>query len=423
IELSNSLFSNDWYNSEQASSTEEILQHLVNVDSNPLFPISIMPSSPDSRKIKASQKMNTKLTKKALRKMTRFFKELQNEEMFDIILVNVPYLTPHTINGMMVADYNFVLLDHDRFSFNLFEQYVTSLVGIYPTLNIAGLILHRFQFSPAPENDAVTISLIEDQLRYPVILKLPSLRDQVFTEPINQLWLSHDQKLQDFFESVALSFLIFAQSPRRVEKKKTKLVYYQLYIVHHSGIPLLRYTFKKDKETKDEILASAGLTSILIGTETMISELVNRQETTKLIEMHGVKIIIEQWKNVKVILLTNLYEESTRRRIKALTRHFVQRYSNELAKFLGNIQPFEDAYSLVEEHFLQKAPVEKEETLPLSLIRGIGKSRAWELQNIGIFSINHLIKSDAVSVANKVNLNISVVENWISQAKKLLNEN
>ncbi|MFX1512588.1 MAG: AAA family ATPase [Promethearchaeota archaeon] len=420
VDLSSALFSNDWYTAEESLPIDELLEQLVSVSPNPLFPISVMPSSPDARKLKVTQEMSSKQTRKALRKMTRLFEKIQNEQIFDVLLVNIPYMTAHTINGMMVADYNFVMIDHEPLFFHLLNQYVDALVGIYPTLNIAGLILHRFHFSPAPENDAVVTTLIEDQLRYPIVAKLPSLRDQLLTHLKTQLWLTQDQQLQDFFESIALNFTTFAQTPRRVEKKKIKHEYYQLFIVHHSGIPLYRYTFKSDEVTKDEALTSAGLTSIIAGTEIMISEIVSRRESAKLIEMRGVKVLIEQWKDIRVILLANFYDESTRRRIKALVRHFARKYAVELGNFLGNIQPFETAGILVEEHLLQRVPPKEREVLPLFMIRGIGKSRAWELQKQGIFSINDLVKADADIVSSIMNVDVAVIEGWIAQGNNLL---
>lgn len=425
IDLSKALFTNDWYSSEKSLSTDELLQKLVVVTPHPLFPVSIMPSSPDAKKLRITQEMDNKAIRRILLKMTRFYKELQKEELFDIILVNVPYMTPHAINGMMTADYNFVMVDHDPFSFHLMEQYIDAIVGIYPNLNIAGLILHRFKFSPAPENDAVTTALIEEQLRYPVVAKLPSLRDRLFTRLDEQLWSFQDLQLQELFESIVFNLAAFAQAPRRFEKKR--VVYYQLYIVNSGGIQLYHYAFKtamdKGGDEKAGILASMGLSAIITGTESMISEIISQRESAKLIEMKNIKLIIEQWKDVKVILMANLYDEKTRRRLKALVLHFVQHYAQELKTFKGDIGVFkEDTQSLVEEHLLQKTASKEKEVLPLYLIRGIGKTRTWELQNIGITNINDLVKVDASKIASKMNVGVSLVKNWITQGKRLLSE-
>jgi hypothetical protein len=140
--------------------------------------------------------------------------------------------------------------------------------------------------------------------------------------------------------------------------------------------------------------------------------------------MKNTKLIIDQWKNVKVILIANLCDEQTQRRLKALVLHFVQQYEQELKDFKGDIRIFTGAKSLVEEHLLQKPPSEKKEAivLPLYLIRGIGITRTWEFQKLGITSINELVKADVSKVARKVNVGDTLVENWIEQGKKLLNQ-
>lgn len=420
FDLSKSISTNDWYTTDKSLSTDELIQQLPSISPHPLFPVSVMPSSSDAKKLRLTQDMDNKSIRRALRKMSSFYKELQKEELFDIILVNVPYMTPHAINGMMTADFNFVIVDHETFSLNLIQRYIDAVVGIYPNLNIAGLILHRFKFS-LPENDVVTTALIEEKLRFPVVAKLPSLRDELFTTLDKQLWSFQDQHLQDLFESIVFNLAAFIQSPRRF-KKKTKLVYYQLYIVDTSGMQLFRYDFKKTADNWDEkgILASMGLSSIISGTETMISEIINQRESTKLIEMKNTKLIIEQWKNVKAILIANLCDEQTRRRLKSLVLHFVQRYSEELKSWNGDISVFKNSASLIEEHLLQERISEEKETLPLYLIRGIGKTRAWELQNIGITNVSELVKFGPAEIAQKLTVSIPLAKNWIIQGKKLL---
>ena len=420
FDLTKTIYTNDYFMTEESISIDELLQHLPSISPHPLFPISVMPSSPDAKKLRLTQNMDNKSIRFAHRKMSSFYKELQKEELFDIILVNLPYMTPHAINGMMTTDYNFVIVDHETFSLNFIHSYIDTLVGIYPNLNIAGLILHRFKFS-LPENDVVTTALIEEKLRIPVVAKLPSLRDQLFTTLDKKLWSFQDQYLKDLFESIVFNLAAFMQSPRRF-KKKPKLIYYQLYIVDNSGVQLFRYDFKKAADDWDDegIIASMGLSSIITGTESMISEIINQRECAKLIEMKNTKLIIEQWKNVKAILMANLSDEQSRRKLKSLLMHFVQRYSEKLKLWDGDMSVFRNSTSLVEEHLLQKHIIEEKETLPLNLIRGIGKTRAWELQNIGITNISDLVKFGPSEIAQQLNINISLAKNWIIQGKKLL---
>ncbi|MHA1968263.1 MAG: hypothetical protein ACW964_10720 [Candidatus Hodarchaeales archaeon] len=152
----------------------------------------------------------------------------------------------------------------------------------------------------------------------------------------------------------------------------------------------------------------------------MISEIISQRECTKLIEMKNTKLIIEQWKDVKAILLANLCDEQTRRRLKSLVLHFVQRYSDELKSWNGDVSVFKNSASLVEEHLLQDRISEEKEVLPLYLIRGIGRTRAWELQNIGITNVSELVKFGPSEIAQKVNVSITLAKNWIIQGKKLI---
>jgi len=216
VDLSTTMYTNDWFTAEEKLTTDELMQQLATVPVNPIFPVSVIPGSPDAKKLKLTQEMDKKATRRALRRMTKFFKEVKKEELFDIILLNVPYMTPHAINGMMAADYNFVIVDHDGFSFSMLERYIDAMVGIYPMLNIAGIILHRFQYSPAPGNDAVIAALIEEQLKFPVIAKLPSIRDKLIPRLEKQVWSIQNLQVQEFFESTALDLSSFALSPRRV---------------------------------------------------------------------------------------------------------------------------------------------------------------------------------------------------------------
>jgi len=426
VDLESTISTNDWYSAEENMNIDDFLQGLPTVSPESLFPISVLPSSPDAKKLKTIQEMTPKQARKAFRRMTRLFKELQKEELFDIILLNVPYMTPHAVNGLMTADFNFVMVDHNTFAFNLLDQYISSLVGIYPMLNIAGLILHRFQFSPDPEQDAVTAARVEEKIRYPVVTKLPSIQDRILTRLDEQLWSISltDNRLREFFENLANNLVSFMREPRRVEKK-AKTLYYRLFIVHQSGIPLYNYTFKTALDGTSDgktVLASAGLTSIISGTETIISEIIQQRDSAKLIEMRNMKLIIEQWKGVKAILMTNIYSDTTRRKLKGFIRHFVQKHGNELSRFLGDISPFEDTNKLIEEHLLERKEERKEmRALPLFLVRGIGKSRAWKLQtDHGIMSINDLVGADVAEIATAMNVSVTVVENWVEQGRNLL---
>ena len=65
----------------------------------------------------------------------------------------------------------------------------------------------------------------------------------------------------------------------------------------------------------------------------MIGEIIDKQDKTKLIEMQKVKLIIEDWRDYKFILLSSSYEEKFRENLKMFARTFMNKYPEEIKKF------------------------------------------------------------------------------------------
>ena len=80
-------------------------------------------------------------------------------------------------------------------------------------------------------------------------------------------------------------------------------------------------------------MTSAGLSSLITSASVMIGQIIDRQDETKLIEMKKVKLIIEDWRNYKIILLTSLYEEYLRESVKKFGRAFMNKYASEIDTF------------------------------------------------------------------------------------------
>jgi hypothetical protein len=127
---------------------------------------------------------------------------------------------------------------------------------------------------------------------------------------------------------------------------------YSLFVISHSGLPALTHYFLPQSDT-NEILASAGLSSLISGVSAMIGEIVNKEGQTKLIELQKVKLVIEDLREFKLILLVSEYEESQRDALKRFGRAFMHKYQKEIKQFLDlSIAPnLADIESLLQKYF------------------------------------------------------------------------
>ena len=60
--------------------------------------------------------------------------------------------------------------------------------------------------------------------------------------------------------------------------------------------------------------------------------------------------------------------------------------------------------------------------MPLTKVRGIGGKRAEQLKEIGIYSIEKLVKTSDKDLATKLDVSPKVTSRWIENAKKLIDE-
>lgn len=60
----------------------------------------------------------------------------------------------------------------------------------------------------------------------------------------------------------------------------------------------------------------------------------------------------------------------------------------------------------------------KEEIIPLTAIKGIGKKREEIFKSIGIKSVNDLAKADVDEISNKTNISRKILEKYIKEAKE-----
>lgn len=60
-------------------------------------------------------------------------------------------------------------------------------------------------------------------------------------------------------------------------------------------------------------------------------------------------------------------------------------------------------------------------TMALTQVKGIGEKRAAQLKTLGISSVGDLSKASVATVAKKLKVSPKIVDNWITDAKKLAN--
>jgi hypothetical protein len=80
---------------------------------------------------------------------------------------------------------------------------------------------------------------------------------------------------------------------------------------------------------------------------------VDKEGQTKLIELQKVKLVIEDLREFKLILLVSEYEESQRDTLKRFGRAFMHKYQKEIKQFLDlSIAPnLADIESLLQKYF------------------------------------------------------------------------
>ena len=85
----------------------------------------------------------------------------------------------------------------------------------------------------------------------------------------------------------------------------------------------------------------------------MINEIVNKQDQMSLIELKKVILIIEEIRDFKFVLMVSKYDERYRETLKTFGRGLMNKYQEEIDKFLTlSMAPsFEDIESFLKQHF------------------------------------------------------------------------
>ena len=347
------LTSNDWMITSDVEIEEVIPQLLkIQVGSEETPDLTISPCGVSISQIQQWQALSEKEISKIFRRMTKLFRGIKKKQDFDIILLNLPNSLPRASFPIMNSNFCFAITDHDLVSNSLLRINLDAIIGLHPLLKISGVVVDKFSFE-YPEKDQEEITKIEDILLLPVLSTLPSIRSEKYITAGTLIdWTPHERPtVQDLFDKLARAIENFAEKPR-VIKKKEKVRLYSVFVVSKSGLPLFTHYFLPQHEV-NEVLASAGLSSLITSVSSMIGEIIDRQDKTKLIELQKVKLIIEDWRDFKFILLSSSYEETFRESLKMFARTFMNKYPEEIKKFAElSISPtFEGTNELLKKHF------------------------------------------------------------------------
>lgn len=329
---SNNITTNEWILNPDQDISETIPNFIMVEISEDAPPITISPCGNSILQIRKWQALGDKEIAKLFRRLIRLFRRIKKEKLFDIVILNLPNNLTRASFAIINSSFCFAITDHDSVSNSLLAANIEAIIGTHPLLKISGVIIDKFLFE-YPEKDQEEIEKIEDILSLPVLTTLPSIRSEKYISPGTLInWVSKEKtSTQDLFDKLSQSIEQFAEKPRKV-KKKEKIRMYSLFIVSRAGLPLFTHYFLPQSET-NEILASAGLSSLITSVSAMIGEIIDRQDEARMIELKKVKMIIEDWRNYKFILLTSSYEDYLRENLKKFGRSFINKYTAEIKQF------------------------------------------------------------------------------------------
>ncbi len=357
-QIQNSAFStNDYY----AGSIEldEFLEKTGKMEIDPLEPpFEYVLSSTEPSKIRLiSEETDERSIRQSLRRLNKLVRKIKQEQKYDFVIFTLPgVLRDYTVNAIIASSFSFLIMDQHETSLNLGQQLLKYISATHPLIQINGVIVYRYPYLPSVAGNHVQVAKVESMLQIPVVAKIQQLSDLIPLYgplvPFNSLIT--DSFLSEMYKCLVESVLQFIESPRRVEKDQP-LSYEALLILCRGGLPLFQYVFEGSRLKGELGLTAAGLTGIIAGIASMMSEIARVKQDTELIEMDKMKLFVEDRKRFRVILIANKYDEEIRRKLKQFTKAFSKDESvcKKLDTWMGEIGLFdEEGNKLVEKFFL-----------------------------------------------------------------------
>ena len=318
--------------------------------------IKICPANTDIKQRIKIQDMSTKDLKTSLSILMNFINAIK--EKFDFIFLNMPvgFDFSFLIQGTLISDYNFLLLEHESVSITYGLDLFTNLEAIHPLIEFKGIILYNYVFNPNFIDDERPI--IENTFELPIITVLPEIPNLVNNLQIELLKETNiDPKYLSFFKIFSQELMKFIIEPHSIQyQNKTNIDI--LIVSNNSGIPLFTsYLQYKDTNqpviiSQDEILTSATLTAIIAGVGSVLKEISkDTSGETRLIKQKHLNLVVEHSKPLRAMVLTRRSEDFIRPKLITFLNSFKNKYKLEIESFIGSAQAFSTAIKLVEEIF------------------------------------------------------------------------
>lgn len=288
--------------------------------------------------------IDDKILKKTTNRLRRFFRKIQEERIFDIIILNgQDSLNQETQNAMEIATHNFCLVHHSKFELEMIRKVINHFNNLHPYYHIHGLILNNYLSYATQGKNQEYIAKLESELRVPILATIDLLMNHLNTFPLSK----GDWEEDEYYMDLSTKILEGVVNPRIITLEQP-LILYSLTVSNTAGLSLYTYFFKEGKH--DEALISGPLTAIISGISGLIGELLTRSQSMNMIDLSRAKLFVVEERKFRGILLASKYEDGLATKLKRFTEEFVdenyESIKGDLVK-TGNIQ----ADHLVERHF------------------------------------------------------------------------
>ncbi|MFV2014576.1 MAG: hypothetical protein ACC656_04065, partial [Candidatus Heimdallarchaeota archaeon] len=302
--------------------------------------IQICSSSYDIKKRLLVRNLSNKKLNTSLANLMTFVNSIKNDYRF--ILVNMPNMYEYNIlmHGMLISDFNFLLIDHNKVSLALGFDLVSNMPQIHPLIDFHGILIHRFNFAPNMNDEEKP--LIESSFRIPIVALLPEIPAYYQISQLELLKNNYNVQFNKYFKILTQDLYNFINNP--ITPKSDYYAIEVIIIANNAGIPLFS-AYLKDGEIipENEILASAALTAVIIGVTSALKEISKTNDETKLIKQKNLSLVVEYVPPLRAMLLTGREEHIVRKKLQLFMETFTNKFTDEIKNFVGNISPFYEA--------------------------------------------------------------------------------
>ena len=305
---------------------------------------NVFPASTSIAVAKEIDFLDDKLLKKSTNKLRRFFRKIQEKQLFDIIIINgQDSLNQETQNAMEIATHNFCLVHHSKYELEMVRKVISHFNNLHPYYHIHGLLLNNYMSYATQSKNQEYIAKLETEFRVPVIATIDLLMNHLNSFPLQRAEWDADEYYLDLCTKVLDGLL----NPRIIILEQP-LILYSILITNTAGLPIYSYFFKEGKY--NDILMSGPLSAIISGISALVSQLLTRKQKMNMIDLSKAKLFVVEDKKFRGILLASKYEEGLLQKLERFTIEFLDKYKDELQGDL--VRKIDEAeIELIERHF------------------------------------------------------------------------